>query len=115
MVIELLAWLLNCYVVTELIVFSELCTQKTKPKKCFSQIPMLSSKRVHVTWLAVRIHSEVFFGEIDPDLLNYGPAFHKKGVHIKCNDKIEITEGHRRLILNIVTKIRNLKLKSKTA
>ena len=79
MVIELLAWLLNCYVVTELIVFSELCTQKTKQKKCFSQIPMLSSKRAHMTWLAVRIHSEVFFGEIDPDLLSYGLAFHKRG------------------------------------
>ena len=29
-VIEPLAWLLNCCVVTELIVFSELCTQNTK-------------------------------------------------------------------------------------
>ena len=40
---------------------------------------MLSSKRVHMTWLAVRIHFEVFFGEIDPNLLNYGPAFLKRG------------------------------------
>ena len=81
---------------------------------------MLSSKRAHMTWLAVRIHSEVFFGEIDPDLLSYGPAFHK-GLHIKFSDKdfqtfkIEITGRHRRFILNIVTKIRNLKLKSITA
>ena len=48
-------------------------------------------------------------------------CFLQKGLHIKCNDKdfqtfkVEITEGHRRLILNIVTKIRNLKLKSITA
>ena len=28
-VIEPLAWLLNCYLVTELIVFCELCTQNT--------------------------------------------------------------------------------------
>ena len=32
-VIELLAWLLKCRVVTELIVFSELCTQNTSDKK----------------------------------------------------------------------------------
>ena len=40
---------------------------------------MLSSKRAHMTWLAVRIDFEVFFGEIDPDLLSYGPAFLKRG------------------------------------
>ena len=88
MVIELLAWLLNCYVVTELIVFSELCTQKTKQKRCFCQIPMLSSKRAHMTWLAVRIHFEVFLGEIDPDLLSYGPAFHKRGFTSSATIKI---------------------------
>ena len=32
-----------------------------------------------MTWLAVRIYFEVFFGEIDPDLLSYGPAFKKGG------------------------------------
>ena len=81
MVIELLAWLFNCYVVSELIVFSKLCTQNTsnKKKNLFPQIPMLSSKRAHMTWLAVRIDFEVFFGEIDPDLLSYGPAFLKRG------------------------------------
>ena len=88
MVIELLAWLLNCYVVTELIVFFELCTQKAKQKKCFSQIPMLSSKRAHMTWLAVRIHFEVFLGEIDPYLLSYGPAFHKRGFTSSATIKI---------------------------
>ena len=44
-----------------------------------------------------------------------------KWPHMKCNDKdfqtfkMEITEGHRRLILNIVTKIRHLKVRSITA
>ena len=44
-----------------------------------------------------------------------------KWPHVKCKDKdfqtfkMEITEGHRRLILNIVTKIRHLKVKSITA
>ena len=36
---------------------------------------------VHTAWLAVRIHFEAFFGEIDPDLLSYDPAF------FKCNDR----------------------------
>ena len=40
---------------------------------------MLSSKRAHMPWLAVRMHFEVFFGEIDPNLLSYGPAFLKRG------------------------------------
>ena len=37
-VIELLAWLLNCCVVTKLIVFSELYTQNTQTKKTVSSI-----------------------------------------------------------------------------
>ena len=61
---------------------------KNKTKKCFSQIPILSSKSAHMTWLAVRIHSEVFFGEIDPDLLSYGPAFHKRGFTSSVTIKI---------------------------
>ena len=32
---------------------------------------------VHVICLTVRIDFEVFFGEIDPDRLSYGPAFLK--------------------------------------
>ena len=50
--------------------------------------PTLSSKRGHVTkimfllgvhliYLTVRIDFEVFFKEIDPDLLSYGPAIFK--------------------------------------
>ena len=53
---------------------------------------MLSCKRGHVTkimfslgmhviCLTVRIDFEVFFGEIDPDLLSYGPAFLKVASH----------------------------------
>ena len=38
MVIELLPWLLNCCVVTELIVFSELYTKDTNRKKTVSSI-----------------------------------------------------------------------------
>jgi len=30
--------------------------------------------------LTVRIDFEVFFGEIDPDLLSYGPAFLKVAI-----------------------------------
>ena len=54
--------------------------------------PTLSSKRGHVTkimfllgvhliYLTVRKAFEVFFGEIDPDLLSYGPAFLKVASH----------------------------------
>ena len=60
---------------------------------------MLSSKRgqvtkimfklgVHMTWLAVRIHFEVFFWEIDPDLLSYSPAFLKSGFTSSVTIKI---------------------------
>ena len=56
--------------------------------QAFLKIPMLSSKRGHVTkimfllgvhliYLTVRKAFEVFFGEIDPDLLSYGPAILK--------------------------------------
>ena len=61
----------------------------------------------------------MFFGEIDPDLLSYGTA--QKGLHINGNDKdfrtfkMGIQKGNRRLILNMVTKIRNLIVKSITA
>ena len=76
-------------------------THKTKKiiKKSFSQIPMLSSKRghvakimfklgVHMTWLAVRIHFEVFFWEFGPDLLSYGLAFLKSGFTSSVTIKI---------------------------
>ena len=47
-----------------------------------------------MTWLAVRIHFEVFFfGEIDPDLLIYDLAF------LKCNDKDKSCVNARRDIL----------------
>ena len=60
--------------------------------QAFLKIPTLSSKRGHVTkamlllgvnviCLTVRIDFEVFFGEIDPDLLSYGPAFLKVASH----------------------------------
>ena len=49
---------------------------------------MLSSKRAHMTWLAVRVHFEVFFREIDPDLLSYGAAFHKRGFTSSVTIKI---------------------------
>ena len=56
--------------------------------RAFLKIPTLSSKRGHVTkimfllsvhliYLTVRKALKVFFGEIDPDLLSYGPAFLK--------------------------------------
>ena len=56
--------------------------------QAFLKIPTLSSKRGHVTkimfllsvhliYLTVRKVLKVFFGEIDPDLLSYGPAFLK--------------------------------------
>ena len=74
-----------------------------------------------MTWLGVRIHFEVFFGEIDPDLLSYDPAFLKRGFTSSVTIKIfkplkqELQKGNRRLILNTVTKIRNLIVKSITA
>ena len=49
--------------------------------QAFRKIPMLSSKRGHVICLTKRIDFEVFFGEIDPDLLSYGPAFLKVASH----------------------------------
>ena len=60
--------------------------------QAFLKIPTLSSKRGHVTkimfllcvhliYLTVRIDFEVFFGEIDPDLLSYGPAILKVASH----------------------------------
>ena len=60
--------------------------------QAFLKIPMLSSKRGHMTkiifqlvghviCLTVRIDFEVFIWEIDPDLLSYGPAFLKVASH----------------------------------
>ena len=74
-----------------------------------------------MTWLAVWIRFEVFFGEIDPELLSYGPAFLKRGFTSSVMIKIlkplkwELQKGNRRLNLNIGTKIRNLIVKSITA
>ena len=74
-----------------------------------------------MTWLAVWIRFEVFFGEIDPELLSYGPAFLKRGFTSSVMIKIfkplkwELQKGNRRLNLNIVTKIRYLIVKSITA
>lgn len=73
--------------------------------------------------MAERIDIEDFFEEIDPDLLKYASAFRKCGfsssVTMKYwreqdfqNLEVEVPEGHRRLILNMVTKIRTPKLKS---
>ena len=87
---------------------------------------MLSSKGWHVTkvmfWLGahmtcltMRIDFEVFFWEIYPDLLSHGPAFIKNGLTSSVTIKIFKDKVHRRLILNLVTKIHNLKLKSITA
>ena len=121
-VIELLAWLFNCYVVSELIVFSKLCTQNTSNKKKIFFLKYLCFHLSVHTWLGwqweyiLRYFSE----KLIPICWVMGLLL-TKGLHIKWNDKdfqtfkIEITEGHRRLILNIVTKIRNLKLKSITA
>ena len=66
---------------------------------------------------------EEFFQEIDPDLLKYAPHFRKCGfsssVTMKYwreqdfqNLQVEVPEGHRRLILNMVSKIRTPELKS---
>ena len=66
---------------------------------------------------------EDFFQEIDPDLLKYASAFRKCGfsssVTMKYwreqdfqNLEVEVPEGHRRLILNMVTKICTPGLKS---
>ena len=73
--------------------------------------------------MAKRMDIEDFFEEIDPDLLKYASAFRKCGfsssVTMKYwreqdfqNLEVEVPEGHRRLILNMVTKIRTLELKS---
>ena len=73
--------------------------------------------------MAKRMDIEDFFEEIDPDLLKYASAFCKCGfsssVTMKywCeqdfqNLEVEVPEGHRRLILNMVTKIRTPELKS---
>ena len=60
------------------------------------------------------------FEEIDPDLLKYASAFCKCGFSSSVTTKYWheqdfpnlVPEGHRRLILNMVTKIRTPKLKS---
>ena len=63
------------------------------------------------------------FEEIDPDLLKYTSTFRKCGFSSSITMKywreqdfqnlgVEVPEGHRRLILNMVTKIRTPKLKS---
>ena len=65
---------------------------------------------------------EDFFEEIDPDLLKYASAFRKCGFSSSVTMKywrkqdfqnlgVEVPEGHRWLILNMVTKIRTPKLK----
>ena len=66
---------------------------------------------------------EDFFEEIDPDPLKYASALRKCGFSSSVMMKywreqdfqslgVEVAEGHRRLILNMVTKIRTPKLKS---
>ena len=73
-----------------------------------------------MTWLAVRIHFEFFFWEIETDLLIYGPAFLKSGFTYSVTIKIfkplkqKLQKGNRRLILNIVIEIRDLIVKSIT-
>ena len=70
----------------------------------------------HMTCLTMRNDFEVLFWEIHPDLLSDGPVFFKNGFTSSVTIKIfRRIKGHRRLILNLVTKIRNLKLKSITA
>ena len=51
---------------------------------------------------------EDFFEEIDPDLLKYASAFRKCGFSSSVpkdfqNLGVEVPEGHRQLILNMVT------------
>ena len=73
--------------------------------------------------MAERVDIKDFFEEIDPDLLKYTSAFCKCGfsssVTMKYwreqdfqNLEVEVPEGHRRLILNMVTKIHTPELKS---
>ena len=73
--------------------------------------------------MAERMDIEDFFEEIDPDLLKYASAFRKCGFSSSVTMKywreqdfqnldVEVPEGHRRLILNMVTKIRTPELKS---
>ena len=74
--------------------------------------------RARFTKMAERMDIEDFFEEIDPDLLKYGSAFRKCGFSSSVTMKywreqdFQNLEGHRRLILNMVTKLRTPKLKS---
>ena len=79
--------------------------------------------RASFTKMAKRVDIEDFFEEIDPDLLKYASAFRKCGFSSSItmkywreqdfqNLEVEGPEGHRRLILNMVTKIRTPELKS---
>ena len=78
--------------------------------------------RARFTKMAERMDIEDIFEEIDPDLLKYASAFRKCGFSSSVTMKYwreqdfqnlgaEVPEGQRRLILNMVTKIRTLKLK----
>ena len=78
--------------------------------------------RARFTKMAERMDIKDFFEEIDPDLLKYASAFRKCGFSSSVTMKywrkqdcqnlgVEVSEGHRRLNLNMVTKIRTTKLK----
>lgn len=90
-----------------------LVTKHLKFEQCSSEF----------TKMAERMDIEAFFEEIDPDLLKYASAFCKCGFSSSVTMKywckqdfqnldVEVPEGHCRLILNMVTKIRTPELKS---
>ena len=73
--------------------------------------------------MTARMDIENFFQQIDSDLLEYAPAFRKLGFtssqtmkywreHDFQNLEVNVPEGHRRLILNMITKLRTPELKS---
>ena len=72
---------------------------------------------------AERLDIEEFFRKIDPDLCRYAYAFRESGFTSSVTMKywreqdfqnlaVNIPEGHRRLILNMVTKLRTPEVKS---
>ena len=72
---------------------------------------------------AERLDKEEFFRRIDPDLCRYAYAFRESGFPSSVTMKywreqdfqnlaVNIPEGHRRLILNMVTKLRTPEVKS---
>ena len=82
----------------------------------------LKGVRARFTKMAERMDIKDFFEEIDPDLLKYASTFRKCGFSSSVTMKhwreqdfrnlgVEVPEGHRRLILNMETKIRTPKLK----